>query len=262
MLFLIWAKSFLSLLLFVPCAAATFLNPACSSAMSNFVIIGASSGIGLQTAKNLAAEGHQVTATYNRQVSSMDGVQYHPLDVLQENPDLSFLPSVIHGLVYCPGTIQLKPFGRIKPADFSADYTLQVIGAIKVIQAALPALKAAGNASVVLFSTLAVQLGLPFHSLVSASKGAVEGLTKALAAELAPAIRVNCIAPSLTDTPLAASLLNTPEKREAGAQRHPLKRIGTAEDIANLALFLLSPQSAWMTGQVLHADGGMSTLKV
>lgn len=248
--------------LFNPYLPTTFLLPACSLAMSNVVIIGASSGIGLQTAKSLAAEGHQVTATYNRHAPSGEGINYHHLDVLQEDADLSFLPSVIHGLVYCPGSIQLKPFGRIKPADFMADYALQVTGAVKVLQAALPALKAAGNASVILFSTVAVQAGLPFHSLVSASKGAVEGLTKALAAELAPTIRVNCIAPSLTDTPLAAALLNTPEKREAGAQRHPLKRIGTAEDIANLAQFLLSPASAWITGQVLHADGGMSTLKV
>lgn len=154
---------------------ATFLFPACSSAMANIVVIGASSGIGLQTAKSLAAEGHQVTATYKSQVQSGENISYHPLDVLQEDADFSFLPSEMHGLVYCPGTIQLKPFGRIKPADFLADYALQVAGAVKVVQAALPALKAAGNASVVLFSTLAVQVGLPYHALVSASKGAVDG---------------------------------------------------------------------------------------
>jgi NAD(P)-dependent dehydrogenase (short-subunit alcohol dehydrogenase family) len=229
--------------------------------MLNFVVIGASSGTGLQLAKDLAAEGHHVTATCNRHPQQVQGVAYHPLDVLQEAPDFSFLPATIDGLAYCPGSIQLRNFSRIKPADFLMDYALQAVGAVKVLQAALPALKAAGHASVVLYSTLAVQVGLPFHSLVSASKGAIEGLAKALAAELAPAIRVNCIAPSLTDTPLAAGLLNTPEKREAAAQRHPLKRIGTVEDIARLSLFLLSHNSGWITGQVLHADGGLSTLK-
>ena len=112
-----------------------------------------------------------------------------------------------------------------------------------------------------LFSTVAVQTGLPFHSQIAASKGAVEGLTKALAAEFAPKIRVNCIAPSLTNTPLAASLLNTAEKVEANAQRHPLKRIGTTEDIANMAMFLLSEKASWVTGQIMHVDGGFSTIK-
>lgn len=230
--------------------------------MFNFVVIGGSSGIGLQVVKQLVAEGHHVTATYNRQPREVEGASFHHLDVLQDQPDFSFLPTVIHGLVYCPGTIQLKPFHRIKAPDFVADYSLQVAGAVKTVQAALPGLKAAGNASVLLYSTIAVQVGLPFHSLVSASKGAVEGLSKSLAAELAPAVRVNCIAPSLTDTPLASALLSTPEKREAAAQRHPLKRIGTVEDMARLSTFLLTSASQWMTGQVLHLDGGMSTLKV
>jgi NAD(P)-dependent dehydrogenase (short-subunit alcohol dehydrogenase family) len=229
--------------------------------MFNFVIIGGSSGIGLELAKTLFEAGHTVTATYNKHPPQQPGIRHHFLDVLQEEPDFSFLPASIDGLAYCPGNILLKPFNRIKPADFAADYNLQVGGAVKVLQAALSALKQSGSASVLLYSTLAVQTGLPFHSLVSASKGAIEGLTKALAAELAPNVRVNCIAPSLTDTPLAAGLLNTPEKREAGAQRHPLKRIGTAEDIAALSLFLLTNQSRWITGQILHADGGMSTLK-
>jgi NAD(P)-dependent dehydrogenase (short-subunit alcohol dehydrogenase family) len=113
----------------------------------------------------------------------------------------------------------------------------------------------------VLFSTVAVQSGLNFHSLVSSSKGAIEGLTRALAAEFAPKIRVNCIAPSLTNTPLAAALLNSEQKMEANAQRHPLKRIGSPEDIAHMAQFLLSEKSSWMSGQILHVDGGMSALK-
>jgi NAD(P)-dependent dehydrogenase (short-subunit alcohol dehydrogenase family) len=141
------------------------------------------------------------------------------------------------------------------------DYNLQVVGAIKSIQAVLPKLKASNGASIVLFSTVAVQLGLNFHSQVAASKGAIEGLTRALSAELAPSIRVNCIAPSLTDTPLAASLLNSEQKMEANAQRHPLKRVGTVQDISEMACFLLSNKTSWITGQVLHVDGGMGNIK-
>ncbi len=231
--------------------------------MANILIIGASSGIGAALAKQLIAEGHQVYGTFNKTTTSTDGfAKLHPLNVLDENPDFSFLPGMIDGLVYCPGAVNLKPFARIKPEDFGADYQLQVIGAVKCIQACLPKLKNSAQASIVLFSTVAVQTGFNFHSLVASSKGAIEGLTKALAAEFAPKIRVNCIAPSITDTPLAGTLLNTDEKKETNAQRHPLKKIGKPEDLANLAAFLLSEKASWITGQVLHADGGMSSLKV
>lgn len=230
--------------------------------MSNYLIVGASSGIGKAIAEDLAKAGHQVYGTFNKNAcNSQENLHYHALDVMSDQYELLFLPDKIDGLVYCPGSIVLKPFHRIKAEDFVNDYQLQTIGAIKTIQAVLPRLKESGNGSVVLFSTLAVQTGLNFHSMVASSKGAIEGLTKALAAEFAPSIRVNCIAPSLTDTPLAGSLLNTEEKRLANAQRHPLKRIGTAEDISNLACFLLSDKSTWMTGQILHLDGGMSVLK-
>lgn len=232
--------------------------------MAAHVIIGSSSGIGSSLAKELIAQDHQVYGTfYKTTTASAAGfAAWQPLNVLDENPDFSFLPDVIDGLVYCPGAVNLKPFARFKPDDFLSDYQLQVIGAVKVIQACLPKLKNSSQASVVLFSTVAVQTGFNFHSLVSSSKGALEGLTRALAAEFAPKIRVNCIAPSITDTPLAAALLNTDEKKEANAQRHPLKKIGRPEDLANLASFLLSKKSSWITGQVIHADGGMSNLKV
>ncbi len=232
--------------------------------MANILIIGASSGIGSSLAKQLIAEGHQVYGTFNKTTTTPEGgfTKLLSLNVLDESPDFSFLPDVLDGLVYCPGAVNLKPFARIKPEDFIADYQLQLIGAVKSIQSCLPKLKNSGQASIVLFSTVAVQTGFNFHSLVASSKGAVEGLTKALAAEFAPKIRVNCIAPSITDTPLASALLNTEEKKEANAQRHPLKKIGKPEDLANLATFLLSEKSSWITGQVLHADGGMSSLKV
>ena len=230
--------------------------------MKTYIIIGASSGIGLQLAKTLADKGDQVIGTYNSQpVENNNNITYHPLNVTAPELDLSFFPEVIDGIVYCPGSINLKPFGRIKAEDFLSDFNLQVGGLIKILQHAFPALKKSEHASVVVFSTVAVQLGLPFHSQVSASKGAIEGLTKALSAEWAPSIRVNCIAPSLTDTPLAATLLNTAEKKAANALRHPLKKIGTASDIANMAAFLLSENAAWITGQIIHVDGGMSTVK-
>ena len=175
--------------------------------------------------------------------------------------DKNDLPDEIHGVVYCPGSINLKPFRALKPAQFQQDFEINVLGAVKVLQAAQRKLKK-GEASVVLFSTVAVGQGMPFHASVAASKGAIEGLTKSLAAEWAPNIRVNCIAPSLTDTPMAARLLSTPEKIEASGNRHPLKRVGTATEIADLAAFLLSEKSSWITGQIIGIDGGMSTLKV
>lgn len=232
--------------------------------MANYLIIGASSGIGKQLAMQLADAGHQVYATYcKNKIDAVDNnINNQYLDVLDEKISLEFLPDQLHGLVYCPGSINLKPFARIEPAAFIQDFALQVGGAIKVIQSILSKLKNAGNASIVLYSTVAVQTGLNFHTQVSTSKGAVEGLTKALAAELAPKIRVNCVAPSLTDTPLAASLLNTEQKVENNAQKHPLKRIGTASDIANISEFLLSDKAGWITGQVIHVDGGMSTIKL
>ena len=229
--------------------------------MKNILIVGASSGIGKASAQLLAQE-HNIIGTYNKtNPEAIENTSFHHLDVLSNVYDLSFLPEQIDGLVYCPGAINLKPFARIKPEDFVADYELQVLGAVKIIQAILPRMKASSAASIVLFSTVAVQSGFNFHSLVSASKGAIEGLTRALSAELAPKIRVNCIAPSITDTPLAGTLLSTDEKKEANAQRHPLKKIGTAEDIANAVSFLINENSAWMTGQVLKIDGGMSVIK-
>lgn len=232
--------------------------------MKHILIIGASSGIGKKLALILSESGQMVYGTYFNTTpkSDLKNTSFHYLDVTNDTVNFDFLPDRLDGLVYCPGSINLKPFHRIRPEEFAEDYHLQVIGAVKAIQAALPRLKKSGQASIVLFSTIAVQSGFNFHSQVSASKGAIEGLTRALAAELAPTVRVNCIAPSLTDTPLAEKLLNTEEKKVANAQRHPLKRIGTTEDIAYMAEFLLSDRSSWITGQVLHVDGGMSSLKV
>lgn len=231
--------------------------------MKNFLVIGGSSGIGRAIAEQLAAEGNQVTATYNAHPTESSGnIRYHHLDVMQDSYDLSFVPEELHGLAYCPGNILLKPFARFTADDFLNDYKLQVLGAIRVIQQLIPNLKKPEASSIVLFSTVAVQTGFNFHTLVSNSKGAIEGFTRALAAEMAPKIRVNCIAPSITDTPLAANLLNTPEKREATSQRQPLKRVGRADEVAKAACFLLKDEGSWVTGQIFHVDGGMSSLRI
>jgi NAD(P)-dependent dehydrogenase (short-subunit alcohol dehydrogenase family) len=232
--------------------------------MKTILVIGGSSGIGEATAKMLSEQGNKVFATYNTHPvsSSNNGIEFYPLNVKGEDLDFSYLPEVLDGFVYCPGTINLKPFNRLKTEDFRDDFELQILGFVKCLQHLLPRLKASPTASVVLFSSVAVQCGLNFHTQVSTTKGALEGLTRALAAEFAPKIRFNCIAPSLTRTPLAEALLNTEQKVEANALRHPLKRIGEAEDIAHMADFLLGDKSSWMSGQIIHLDGGFSSLRV
>jgi NAD(P)-dependent dehydrogenase (short-subunit alcohol dehydrogenase family) len=217
--------------------------------------------MGKSIAEKLSDQGSEVIITYNRTHPDLgSGMRSIQLDAISGQLNISTLPDKLDGVVYCPGRILLKPFPRVTMEEMLEDYQVQVMGAFRVLQQTAPLLKKGGGGSVVLFSTVAVQRGFPFHSVVASSKGAIEGLTRALAAELAPAIRVNCIAPSISDTPLASRLLDTDEKRLQHAGRHPLKRIGTPGDIASLATFLLSEQSSWITGQILHADGGLSTL--
>ena len=229
-----------------------------------FLIIGGSSGIGLEIVKALHDTDDEiyVGSRTNDQLSRFSGVHHLPLDVQAEPFNLEGLPDVLHGMAYCPGTIRLKPFQRLTVDDFLEDFQINFLGAVKTIQACLSRLKkSADGASIVLFSTVAVKAGMPFHASVAGAKAAVEGLTRSLAAEFAPRIRVNAIAPSLTDTPLAQNLLSSDEKRQASADRHPLKRIGTPQEIARLAVHLLSDASTWLTGQIIHMDGGMSSLR-
>lgn len=232
--------------------------------MKNIVIIGCGQGIGFSTA-TILSENYNVigiSKTQNSKVEQLN-IEFHQIDILNGNLDEINFPDVIDGLVYAPGSINLKPFNRLSANDFKNDFEINVMGAVKVIQKLLPNLKKSESASVVLFSSVAAKLGMPFHASVSASKSAVEGLTKSLAAELSvQKIRVNAIAPSLTDTHLASQLLSTPEKREASGKRHPLQRVGNAEEIAKMVEFLLSENSSWITGQIIGIDGGMGSVKL
>ena len=228
--------------------------------MKNILLIGGSYGIGLALAKELQSNNNLFIAS--RSMTSLAEVKatHIPFDALTDTIEASQLPTVLDGLVYCPGSINLRPFKGIKPEAFAADLELNFISLVKVLQSVLPNLLASEQASIVVFSSIAASVGMPFHTSVAASKGAIEGFAKALAAEYAPKIRVNVIAPSLTDTPLAEKFLNNETKQEKSAERHPLKRFGKPEDSAQMAAFLLSDKSSWITGQIFHVDGGMSTL--
>ncbi|WPP50674.1 SDR family NAD(P)-dependent oxidoreductase [Catalinimonas niigatensis] len=230
----------------------------------NILIIGGTSGIGAAIVQELTKSDARIYMA-SRQVpedKTKDQVHHIPMDVLTMENELDELPDQLHGLVYCPGTINLKPFQGLKVKDFQQDLEINVLGAIKVIGACTKKLKNANGASIVLFSTVAVQLGLNYHTSVATAKGALEGFGRSLAAEFASKnIRVNLIAPSLTDTPLAKNLLSTEEKKEASDQRHPLGRYGKPADIAHMAMYLLADHSGWVSGQVMHIDGGLSTLR-
>jgi NAD(P)-dependent dehydrogenase (short-subunit alcohol dehydrogenase family) len=229
----------------------------------HYLIVGASSGIGAALLETLAASGAMVThlSRQPERAPDLPGTRGVRWDLSAEPFPTDALPERLDGVAYCPGGIRLRPFERLKEQDFNEEWEVNVLGAVRTLQAALPALKRSDSASVLLFSTVAVQTGMPFHAAVAASKGAVEGLTRSLAAELAPKIRVNAIAPTLTETPLAARLLGSDEKRAAAAARHPLKRIGEPRDVARAGAWLLT-DAPMMTGQVIAMDAGLSGVRV
>ncbi len=228
----------------------------------NILLIGGSHGIGFEIALKLYKDHNIFIASRTSENLGNLEVTHIPYDASKDEIDASVLPEKIDGFVYCPGSINLKPFKMLSPKAFEDDMQINFMFLVKIVHSLLPKLKNADQASLVFFSTVAVKVGMPFHTSIAAAKGAIEGFAKALAAEYAPQFRVNVIAPSLTDTPLAERLLANEKKKEMMDNRHPLKRVGQAEDIANIARFLLSEDSSWITGQVIGVDGGMSTLNV
>lgn len=230
----------------------------------NILVVGGSSGIGLNLVNQLANEG-AIVYNASRSISPewQSSIKHLEMDVLNNTTALaSYLPEKLHGLVYAVGSISLKPFSRFTEADYLQDYRINVVGAAMVIKESLNALKNAKDASIVLISSVAAKTGMGFHASISAAKGALEGFALSLAAELAnQQIRVNVVAPSLTDTPLASNLLSSQEKRDASAKRHPIGKFGQPKDIATAISFLLSDESSWITGQVIGIDGGMSSLR-
>ncbi len=234
------------------------------------LIYGGTGGIGSETARLLAAKGCSVHIVGRSQekaerLAGELGCTYSIGDVSDGESFARVTAeagSPLSGLVYAVGTINLKPLGRLTEKDFETDFRVNAMAAALAVQAALPALKAGdASSSILFFSTVAVAQGFPAHASIAMAKGAIEGLTRALAAELAPKIRVNAIAPSLTETPLAAGLTAQPAMAQALGQMHPLGRLGRAEDSARLAAFLMSPDADWITGQIIGVDGGRSSLR-
>lgn len=226
---------------------------------ATYLIVGGSRGIGKATAQHLLNQGNTVHIIARNAPEWQGDYQYHAADVLEG--DLPDLGATLDGLVYCPGSINLKPFKGLKMDDFQSDFEINVLGAVRVLQHYEKALQKSEHGAVVLFSTVAVQTGMSFHASISAAKGAVEGLVRSLAAEWSPKVRVNGVAPSIVETDLASRLLRSDKQVEAAQERHPLQRIGQAEDAAALAAFLLQPSAGWITGQIVGLDGGMSAIR-
>lgn len=227
--------------------------------MKTIVVIGGSKGIGLSIVK-LLTPSHKVISI-SRSVSNIEheNLTHYSVDVLSEElPDIS----EVDGLVYCPGSINLKPISRLKIEDFKNDFEINVIGAVKVIQKYARVMKDSQHPSIVLFSTVAVKLGMPFHASIATAKAGVEGLVKSLGAEFAPKIRINAIAPTVTDTELAAKLLRNERMIENITERHPLKKFLSPDEVAEMALFLLSHKTASMSGQILEMDCGIVNFKI
>ena len=230
--------------------------------MKQYILLGGSRGIGLEVAKKLLDKGNKVYVMSRTKggLPDHENLQYWQIDVTSENPEFPKFKETVDGLVYFPGNINLKPFRGLKPDLFRDDFELNTIGLVKSLQAYFTNLKKADHASVVAFSTVAVQTGMAYHASVAAAKGAVEGIVRSLSAEFAPKIRVNAVAPSLTETTLSEGFLDSEQKKENSNKRHPLGRYGQPQDIASVVLFLLGEESSWITGQVLHVDGGLSVV--
>ncbi|SHK13145.1 NAD(P)-dependent dehydrogenase, short-chain alcohol dehydrogenase family [Maribacter aquivivus] len=228
--------------------------------MKNILLIGGSHGIGLSMVKELQETHNVFVASRTDEELQHKNITHIKFDVTTDELDVSQLPEKLDGFAYCPGSINLKPFKMMSLDTIKDDMELNFFAMVKIVKEIISLMNE--GSSMVFFSTIAVGTGMPFHTSVAAAKGAIEGFAKSMAAEYAPKVRVNVIAPSLVDTPLAKRLLNNDKKREMMSERHPLKRVGNPEDIANAAVFLLSDKSTWMTGQIIGVDGGLSTLNI
>ena len=226
--------------------------------MKNILVVGGNSGIGEAFVKKMVEDNNVICL--NRKGISWEhqNLSSYTFDALKDELPVQ---ESIDSVIYFPGSINLKPFKNLSDQDFLNDLEINLFGAIKTIRQVLPLLNKNGKSSIVLFSTVAVAQGMPYHTSVSAAKGAIEGFAKSLAAELVPHIRVNVIAPSITDTPLAGRILGNEKAKENAKNRHPLKTVGEAKDIAAMASYLISDDAKWVTGQIFHIDGGMSTIK-
>ena len=228
--------------------------------MKNIVIIGGSKGIGFEILKQQLANNNQVyNISRNAPQVSNPNLKHFELNVLTDT-----LPEIenIDTLIYCPGSINLKPIGSLSIDDFRNDFEINVIGAVKAIQKYLPLLKKGVNPSIVLFSTVAVKLGMPYHASVATAKAGVEGLVKSLGAELASVVRVNAIAPTITETTLAANILRNDRMKENMVERHPMKNYLKPEEVANMANFLMSENAKSISGQIFEMDYGLVTFKM
>ncbi|XLS30505.1 SDR family NAD(P)-dependent oxidoreductase [Flavobacteriaceae bacterium M23B6Z8] len=226
----------------------------------NILLIGGSHGIGHAIVKELQDDHQLYVASRTQENLAHSNIHHIAFDAENEDLDVSQLPENLDGFVFCPGSINLRPFKMLSADAFEQDLQLNFLNMVKVLKAVIERMNE--KSSIVLFSTVAVGTGMPFHTSVAAAKGAIEGFARSLAAEYAPKIRVNVVAPSLVDTPLADKLLNNDKKKEKMNERHPLKRYGQPEDIAAIASFLLKDKSSWITGQVFGVDGGISSINL
>ncbi|WP_439151789.1 SDR family NAD(P)-dependent oxidoreductase [Winogradskyella sp.] len=227
--------------------------------MKNIIVIGGSKGIGKAIVSSLLSSHKVTNISRTAPEESHENLTHYNCDVINDElPDLESAD----GLVYCPGSINLKPINRLSIDDFKNDFEINVLGAVKAVQKYLNILKNGDKPAILLFSTVATKLGMPFHASVAASKSAIEGLTKSLGAELAPTVRVNAIAPTVTDTELASKLLRNDRMIEKMNERHPLNKYLQPEEVADMATFLLSDKAASLSGQIFEMDCGIVSFKI
>jgi 3-oxoacyl-[acyl-carrier protein] reductase len=227
--------------------------------MKKILIIGGSKGIGNAILQQQLENNTVITISRNAPEITHPSLTHYSLDVLQDTlPEIESLDT----LIYCPGSITLKPIGSLSIDDFRNDFEINVIGAVKVIQKYLPVLKKGNQPSILLFSTVAAKLGMPFHASIATAKAGVEGLVKSLGAELASSIRINAIAPTITDTSLAAGILRNDRMKENMVERHPMKGYLQPEEVANMADFLISEKAKSISGQIFEMDYGIVSFKI